>query len=97
MKPPLKFLILAAALISPAVPAADTAEAERIFSLKVLPLLKEKCFACHGDDPEKIKGDLNLLTREGMLKGGENSDKVLVPGKAAESTRAWQMRAMRPV
>jgi mono/diheme cytochrome c family protein len=65
--------------------AADAPQASRDFTLKVLPLLKEKCFACHGDDPKKIKADLNLLTREGMLKGGENSQKVLLPGKAEES------------
>ena len=59
---------------------------ERSFTLKVLPLLKEKCFACHGDDPKKIKGELNMLSREGLLKGGESSDKVLVPGKADASS-----------
>ena len=42
--------------------------AERDFTLKVLPLLKAKCFACHGDDPEKIKGELNMLSREGLLR-----------------------------
>lgn len=67
------------------VRATVAADAEHEFSLKVLPLLKAKCFACHGDDPEKIKGGLNLLTREGMLAGGENSQQVLVPGKSAES------------
>jgi mono/diheme cytochrome c family protein len=70
--------------VLPGAPA-DEAVAARNFTLKVLPLLKEKCFACHGDDPEKIKGDLNMLSREGLLKGGENSDKVLVPGNAETS------------
>ncbi|MFD2257428.1 PSD1 and planctomycete cytochrome C domain-containing protein [Luteolibacter algae] len=60
-------------------------DAERLFSLKVYPILQEKCFACHGDDPEKIKGELDLRSLEGMLKGGEYSDKVLVPGNALES------------
>ncbi|MEO6752069.1 MAG: c-type cytochrome domain-containing protein, partial [Chthoniobacteraceae bacterium] len=64
---------------------ADEAAAAKSFTLKVLPLLKSKCFACHGDDPKKIKGDLNMLSREGLLKGGENSEKVLIPGKAEES------------
>lgn len=73
---------------------ADEAAAARSFTLKVLPLLKEKCFACHGDDKEKIKGDLNMLSREGLLKGGEDSDQVLVPGKAEASSMfvavTWQ-------
>ncbi|HAV63205.1 MAG TPA: hypothetical protein DCY13_12675, partial [Verrucomicrobiales bacterium] len=65
--------------------AAEPTEAEKLFALKVKPLLADKCFSCHGADPDKIKGDLVLLNREAMLKGGENSDKVLVPGKAEES------------
>jgi mono/diheme cytochrome c family protein len=76
--------LLALAALCGANPA-NASDAEREFSLKVLPLLQEKCFACHGNDPEKIKGDLNLLTREDMLKGGGNSTSVIVPGKAAES------------
>ena len=63
----------------------DPAQLDREFTLKVYPLLKEKCFACHGDDSKKVKGDLNMLSRDGMLKGGEYSDKVLVPGDAAAS------------
>ena len=61
--------------------AAEQASASKHFTLKVLPLLKEKCFACHGDDPAKIKGELSLLTREAMLKGG---------GELAESACAGQ-------
>ena len=60
-------------------------EHDRFFTLKVYPLLREKCFACHGDVPEKIKGNLNLTTRENMLKGGEHSKKVLVPGESNKS------------
>ena len=32
------------------------AEAEGLFAAKVLPLFKEKCFACHGHKPKKVKG-----------------------------------------
>ncbi len=73
---------------------AELPNPQRDFTLKVLPLIKAKCFACHGEDPKKIKGELNLLSREAMLKGGENSTKVLVPGKAEESdlyiSMTWQ-------
>ncbi|MCB1204195.1 MAG: PSD1 domain-containing protein [Verrucomicrobiae bacterium] len=82
---PSSILHLTLSLTTLLTAVADAADAEREFSLKVLPLLKAKCFACHGDDPKKIKGDLNLLNREGMLAGGENSSSVLVPGKASES------------
>lgn len=84
-----RIIAIGLALLSPAVApvagATADADAGRHFTLKVLPLFKAKCFACHGDDPKKIKGDLNMLTREGLLKGGEYSPKVLVPGKAEES------------
>lgn len=63
-----------------------TAEADRLFTLKVLPLLKVKCFGCHGGDPDDVRGDYNLLTREGMLKGGESEEPSLVPGKPEESS-----------
>ncbi|MBL9186516.1 MAG: PSD1 domain-containing protein [Opitutaceae bacterium] len=82
-------LIAALALFASGAPrlsaAVDAAAAERDFTLKVLPLLKGKCFACHGEDPKKIKGGLNMLTREGLLKGGEGLTDVLVPGHAAKS------------
>jgi hypothetical protein len=58
---------------------------ERLFALKVKPLLAEKCLACHGKDREKIESNLDLTTREGMLKGGDVSSEVLVPGNAAKS------------
>ncbi|MFC7338894.1 PSD1 and planctomycete cytochrome C domain-containing protein [Haloferula chungangensis] len=81
-----KIFSLAALLFLTAELRADTESSERGFSLKVLPLLQEKCLACHGEDPEKIKGDLNLMTREGMLRGGESGRPVLVPGNAETST-----------
>ena len=65
--------------------AAEATDGERLFTLRVLPLLKTKCFGCHGDDPADIRGDYNLLTREGMLKGGESGEPSVVPGKPEES------------
>jgi mono/diheme cytochrome c family protein len=53
-----------------------------IFRKDVGPLLKEHCVKCHGG--EKTKGDLDLVTREGLLKGGEDGVAV-VPFSAAES------------
>ena len=56
-------------------------EANRLFTLRVLPLLKKKCFPCHGDDASDLRGDYQLLTRDGMLAGGESGEPSLVPGK----------------
>jgi len=63
--------------------AAKTAE--KLFATKVLPLLKARCFACHGDDPKDIRGDLNLTSREGMLAGGKRAVPALVEGKPEKS------------
>jgi len=48
----------------------------------VRPLLEKKCLQCHG---EALKmGNLDLRTREAMLKGGDKGP-ALAPGKADES------------
>ncbi|MFT4546477.1 MAG: mono/diheme cytochrome c family protein [Verrucomicrobiales bacterium] len=65
---------------------AKPSEGEKLFALKVKPLFAEKCMACHGDDPEKLKGDFDMRTREAILAGGETFGKeVLVPGKGDKS------------
>jgi len=61
-------------------PDASAEDGERMFSLYVHEILESKCFACHGGDPEAIKGDLDLTTLEGLLAGGETSKDVLLPG-----------------
>jgi mono/diheme cytochrome c family protein len=63
----------------------DLVAAEREFALKVLPLLKAKCFACHGEDPDEIEGGLSMLTRDDLLLGGDGYGDVVVPGSAQES------------
>ncbi len=63
----------------------DQTEAERSFSLKLLPLLKAKCFGCHGNDPDDIQGDYDVRSREATLKGGESEEAAIIPGKPDES------------
>ena len=69
------------------VPNVALAEvpADVLFARKIQPLFKIKCLTCHGDDPEKPKGDLDMRTRAGLLKGGESEEPALVPGKAMAS------------
>ena len=64
---------------------ADTADAERLFTLKVLPVLKVKCFGCHGNDPQDVRGDFDIRSRAGLLRGGESQSAALVPGKPGQS------------
>lgn len=61
----------------------DYPEAEKLFALEVKPLLKQKCFACHGGD--KIKAGLDMTSREELLYGSFDHEDVLVPGDAQKS------------
>ncbi len=82
--------LLAAFLTTTASQAEDSgaepADGERLFTLRVLPLIQAKCFGCHGEKSEDVRGEYNLLTREGMLQGGESGEPSLVPGKPEESS-----------
>jgi hypothetical protein len=60
-------------------------DAERLFAERLLPLLKEKCLACHGNDEKKLHGKLDLRTRAAMLQGGESGQPALVPGQPEKS------------
>ncbi len=71
--------------------SADEAT-ERLFTQKVLPLLKDKCLGCHGGEPEDVKGDFSVLTREALLRGGESEEPAIVPGKPDEGTLVAAIR-----
>ncbi|QGJ71353.1 Planctomycete cytochrome C [Planctomycetales bacterium 10988] len=60
-------------------------EGELIFVKSVFSTLKTKCFACHGGDPEEIKGGLDLTSRAGAIVGGDSTEASLVPGVPDES------------
>ncbi|MFT5126688.1 MAG: hypothetical protein ACI8W8_000283 [Rhodothermales bacterium] len=78
-------IIAVSLLLTASFVFADTpTEAERLFTLKVLPVLSEKCFGCH-DPAQEVKGGLNMSTREALLKGGEDFPHALVPGDSAKS------------
>jgi len=63
----------------------ENVDPEALFVHEVLPILKEKCFACHGDDSEEIEGEFDIRTLEGMLAGGESGKPALVPGNPHKS------------
>lgn len=78
--------MLAVAAFSAMASGADPQKkAEEAFALQVLPVLKAKCYACHGADTAKIQGGLVLTTRVALLKGGESEKPGIISGKAAES------------
>jgi mono/diheme cytochrome c family protein len=84
---------LAAALFGPAfagqpapkVPpdhAERMAKGQEVFRKHVRQILTDRCLKCHGG--EKTRADLDLTTREGLLKGGDNGPAV-VPYQARQS------------
>lgn len=54
-------------------------EDARFFHERVLPILTESCFECHGPARERVKGGLRMAGRDGLLRGGA-SGPALVPG-----------------
>ncbi len=60
---------------------------QEFFEAKIRPVLVKQCYSCHSAEAAKagkLKGGLQLDSREGVLKGGE-SGAVVVSGKPAES------------
>ena len=52
------------------VPPRSDPEAVAFFEQRVRPLLVEQCYECHGPERERVKGDLRLGSRAGLLRGG---------------------------
>ena len=63
---------------------APSPEALAHFESKIRPVLAERCYRCHGSDPDRVRGGLVLLDAAGMLAGGD-SGAVIVPGSPDES------------
>jgi hypothetical protein len=58
---------------------------EALFVRRVLPIFREKCMSCHGDDEKKLKSGFDMRSLEGLLKGGDSGEPALAPGKPEES------------
>ncbi len=67
-------------------------EAEQ-FHQRVLPVLRDRCFRCHG---EKEKGGLRLNSRAAALKGGLSELPAIVPGDTEESELLIRVRSEEP-
>ena len=53
-----------------------TAAQVSFYEKEVLPVLRQHCLKCHGENPERLKGGLNLATRAGVLAGGDTGPAV---------------------
>ena len=65
--------------------SASASESEALFVRRVLPLLQDKCLACHGNDEAKIKGGLDLRSLAETLIGGDSDKPALVAGQPEQS------------
>ena len=50
---------------------AQTTERIEFFETHIRPVLADKCYRCHGDNPDELEGGLNLTYKEGLLAGGD--------------------------
>src|ERR1051325_6172240 len=61
------------------------AEDFEFFEKRIRPVLVERCYKCHSKEAEKLKSELFLDSKEGMLKGGESGIPAIIPGNAEKS------------
>jgi len=80
----LTLLVLLRAAGAAGAPAI-TPEQEKFFEDRIRPVLADQCLKCHGADAAKVKGDLLLTSREGLLKGGASKQPAVVPGEPDKS------------
>lgn len=75
----------------------EPTSSEKLFALKVRPLLAEKCLSCHGQEPHRLEGGFDLSTRARLLEGGDSfGDTVVVSGDAELSALYAMVRRLEP-
>ena len=71
-----------------------------LFTLKVMPVFREKCAGCHGNEPDDLKGEFSILSLNDLLKGGESGEPAIQLGKPHESYLVsaikWEESEMPP-
>jgi mono/diheme cytochrome c family protein len=65
--------------------AQEVTELEVLFVRQVWPTLQDKCLACHGADPDDLRGELDLSRREGLVDGGESEGPAWLQATPLES------------
>ena len=74
------FVVSAIVFSAPVVaePAVD-------FNREVLPIIADKCFACHGPDANTREADLRLDLKDGLFGTSEMGQPIVAPGDSEES------------
>jgi hypothetical protein len=78
-----------------ALPDPNSAGVE-FFEKRIRPVLIERCYKCHSAESPKLKADLRLDTREGLLWGGESGKPAIVPGHPEASRLIAAIRYADP-
>lgn len=87
----LLFLFLLCFAWYPSLLADESQEVS--FRNDVLPILSERCFACHGFDAESRQGGIRLDTFEGATAEGDSGEIAIMPGKPEESEILRRVRS----
>src|SRR6266852_5086303 len=82
-------------LAAAATGAGAGPEGVAFFEKRIRPVLVERCFKCHSAQSEKLKGNLRLDSRDGMLKGGDTRP-AIVPGNVETSLLIEAVRYGNP-
>ena len=61
--------------LTPALPHLSEEEQRALFEDRVQPLLEEHCWRCHGGG-SRVRANLHLTSREGLLRGGDSGPAV---------------------
>jgi hypothetical protein len=87
---PLVASSLAFSAFASALHAAPADDIE-FFEERIRPVLAEHCFECHSAGAEKLKGNLLLDSRDGLLKGGDTGPTIV----AGDVEQSLLIRAVR--
>ena len=89
------FPIFVLLLGTSAFAAAPDEQVVQFFESRVRPVLTDHCYKCHSDSAKKLKGELHLDSREGVLAGGK-SGPVVVLGHPEQSVLIQAIQYTNP-
>ena len=81
-----KNLLCILLLLSSVHQVSGANDGEHLFALKVLSTFKAKCFSCHNAaNRADLKGQFDMSSLSGLLKGGESAEPAIVPNEPENS------------